>query len=133
MDTLYSVPKYEFVETGVGCADHRDPDCLCDVHIRQTTPIVVNIHHMFHSTALDAVDADGVSNRNFGEFMQVVLGLWEMFMAANADDNMAGRLRPLCVVCQKPMVAESTTRKTCSQSCRNKKSRLERKARENAI
>jgi hypothetical protein len=32
--------RYEPVETGVGCATHGDPDCLCDVVITQ--PVVVS-------------------------------------------------------------------------------------------
>ncbi len=32
-------PKYQFVETGAGCAEHGDPLCLCDVVIDKPTPL----------------------------------------------------------------------------------------------
>lgn len=32
--------RYEFVTTGVGCVIHGEPDCLCDVVVKQPLPVV---------------------------------------------------------------------------------------------
>lgn len=40
--------RYRFAETGVGCAEHADPTCLCDVVITQ--PVAVSsetLHYEF--------------------------------------------------------------------------------------
>lgn len=70
------LPRYEFIETGVGCAEHGDPGCLCDVKI--TTPVEVNCKTLqFATTSLSAVDADCVSERNVYEFAQYLFGACE--------------------------------------------------------
>lgn len=72
------LPRYRPRESGVGCAEHDDPTCLCDVVITQRTPIIVNIEHKYHAEALGELDDDTVSSRNIYEFLQIVLGLHQL-------------------------------------------------------
>lgn len=70
------LPRYPFKPSGVGCADHDDPDCLCDVVLSgPSIKVDTSVPHMFHATALREIDDDVVSERNLVEFMSVVLGL----------------------------------------------------------
>jgi hypothetical protein len=119
MQPFLKAPKYEFVETGATCP-HGSPDCLCDVTITTPTPIIVG-PHQFHDEALDLADGLVLDARNFYEYAQYRLGMFES----------VGRIKP-CSMCGKDMVVLHQHRDTCSDACRMKKSRVLRKAKEKA-
>jgi hypothetical protein len=72
------LPRYTFRTTGEFCP-HGDPDCLCDVHISQPTPIRTDVPHMFHELALQELDDYGVTSRNVVEFFSIVVGCHEIY------------------------------------------------------
>lgn len=83
------LPAYEFQETGVGCAAHNDPACLCDVIINE--PVEVECTSIqFQSIALQAVDAKTVSERNIYDFARYLLGGYERLKYL---DSPAGKMR----------------------------------------
>lgn len=83
------LPRYEFRETGVGCAEHSDPACLCDVVVGTPVPIAPpTVPFMFEDTILDGLNEYGANARNIYEIASVLLGLHETYVDAGADmDN----------------------------------------------
>lgn len=79
------LPRYRTWETGVGCADHDDPTCLCDVVVHQPAPMLAT-EHKFHKLVLHELDDDVVSERNLHEFFSVVLGLHQLEQALHGMD-----------------------------------------------
>jgi hypothetical protein len=77
MSGMKVLPRYRTWETGVGCAAHGDPTCLCDVVIGEPAPII-KTEHKFHNIALNELGDDVVSERNLHEFFTIVLGLFEL-------------------------------------------------------
>ena len=75
----------------VGCADHNDPNCLCDVIITQTVPIQIETMPKYWDVALHELEDDTVNERNVHEFFQIVMGLavneWQI-------DNLFEKPRP---------------------------------------
>lgn len=69
----------------MGCADHADPTCLCDVVIREVAPVLPT-EHKFHDIALNELGDDTVSSRNCHQFFSVVLGLFELEQALHGMD-----------------------------------------------
>lgn len=80
------LPRYRTWETGIGCAEHDDPTCLCDVVIREVAP-VLSTEHKFHKLALHELDDDTVSERNLHEFFSIVLGLHQLEQALHGMDS----------------------------------------------
>ncbi len=79
------LPRYRTWESGVGCAAHEDPTCLCDVVIGEPAPII-RTEHKFHNIALNELNDDTVSSRNCYQFFSVVLGLFELEQALHGMD-----------------------------------------------
>lgn len=75
---LTVLPRYQPRESEVGCAEHADPSCLCDVIVTERTPIIVNIPHKYHDVALNELGDDTVSSRNIHEFFQIVMGMHQL-------------------------------------------------------
>lgn len=70
------LPRKQFVPSGIGCADHNDPNCLCDVHIPNQTPLPYTTGPLLWADmALEELDDDTVSERNIHEFFQIMMGL----------------------------------------------------------
>lgn len=68
------LPRHRFTQTGVGCAEHNDPRCLCDVHV--TTPVPDDaITVTFSGLAKQAMGVSEVSERNFYQWAELVLGM----------------------------------------------------------
>lgn len=84
-----SLPRYEFIETGVGCAEHSDPTCLCDVVVGTPVPIAPStVPFMFEDTVLEGLGEYGANARNIYEIASALLGLHETFVDSGADaDN----------------------------------------------
>lgn len=78
------LPRYRPAPSGVGCAVHADPDCLCDVVIGTPVPII-RTGHKFHNIVLHELGDDMVSERNLHEFSSIVLGLFELEKALAAQ------------------------------------------------
>jgi hypothetical protein len=85
MSGMKVLPRYRTWETGVGCAEHGDPTCLCDVVIQKAAPVLPT-EHKFHNIALNELDDDTVSSRNCHQFFSVVLGLFELEQALRGMD-----------------------------------------------
>lgn len=85
MSGMKVLPRYRTWETGVGCADHADPTCLCDVVVREVAPVLPT-EHKFHNIALNELGDDTVSSRNCHQFFSVVLGLFELEQALHGMD-----------------------------------------------
>lgn len=79
------LPRYRFVESGVGCEAHSNPTCLCDVHV--TDPVVVqsDVPLMFEQAILDELGEHGANERNVHEIASVLLGLYETYVDSGAD------------------------------------------------
>jgi hypothetical protein len=72
-DTL--LPRYVFTETGVGCEQHSDPTCLCDVELDAVgVTDVVATDITFGALALQVIGTD-LNEKNFVEFASLVLGM----------------------------------------------------------
>ncbi len=85
------LPRYRTWESGVGCADHADPTCLCDVVIRESAPVLTT-EHKFHKLALHELDDDTVSERNIYEFFSIVMGLHKLERSlVTANKKVLGR------------------------------------------
>lgn len=80
---LGMLPRCTFTETGVGCAVHGDPTCLCDVVVGTPTPI--DTHHglTFGTLAVKAVGK--LSAETFHEFASVLLGCADAYMELVVD------------------------------------------------
>jgi hypothetical protein len=72
------LPRYRFHESGVGCAEHSDPTCLCDVVVVKPVQILNRASHRFWGRALDELGDDVVSDRNLHEAASIVLGLHKL-------------------------------------------------------
>ena len=77
------LPRHQFRETGVGCAAHHDPECLCDVVVTSPAPYYVG-EHKYHKMALHELNDDTVSDRNLAEFLEIVMGLREVELSLAA-------------------------------------------------
>jgi hypothetical protein len=85
---MKALPRHRPYESGVGCADHDDPTCLCDVVLGEPAPILVGARHRFWDLALHELDDDVVSNRNLYDAACIVLGLHKLeLMLVNARDQ----------------------------------------------
>lgn len=80
------LPRYRTWESGVGCVEHNDPSCLCDVVVHQPAPVLAT-EHKFHKLALHELDDDVVSERNLHEFFSIVLGLHQLEQALHGMDS----------------------------------------------
>lgn len=85
--------RYDTYETGVGCADHGDPECLCDVHVTEPVQVacstgdyewadlsrlrhgtvdwwrsILGVHDAMHVLTTLATDSDGKVGRFKGRF-----------------------------------------------------------------
>jgi len=87
---MKALPRYRMRETAVGCAEHSDPDCLCDVIIDKPAPIYRG-PLMMSSIALDAIDADMVDRRNIVEFYCALLGAYELYCRTVAEEDDVAR------------------------------------------
>jgi hypothetical protein len=90
LDTHYqhvdpeALPRWAFIENGVGCAAHRDPNCLCDVNI--TTPVDETAASIvFAQLAAQAVG--GLKESTFPEFASILLGCWYTEKAMPKEDE----------------------------------------------
>jgi len=79
--TMKVLPRYRTWESGVGCAEHQDPECLCDVIVTEPAPILVRAPHKHHAMIMDELDDDKVSARNIHEFASILLGLHKLEVA----------------------------------------------------
>ncbi len=86
MTGMKVLPRYRTWETGVGCADHADPTCLCDVVLVGSPAPIITTEHKFHNIALNELNDDTVSSRNCHQFFSVVLGLFELEQALHGMD-----------------------------------------------
>lgn len=77
MSGMKVLPRYRPTQSKVGCAEHGDLTCLCDVVIGTPVPII-RTEHKFHTIALNELGDDTVSDRNLYEFFSIVLGLHEL-------------------------------------------------------
>lgn len=77
MSGMKVLPRYRIKESGVGCTEHDDPTCLCDVVIGEQVPIL-RTEHKYHQLALNELNDDTVSERNLHEFFTIVLGLYTL-------------------------------------------------------
>lgn len=77
MSGMKVLPRYRPTSSGVGCAVHNDPTCLCDVVLGEQVPIL-RTEHKFHKLALHELGDDTVSERNLYEFFSIVLGLHKL-------------------------------------------------------
>ena len=84
MSGMKVLPRYRPAPSGVGCAVHDDPECLCDVVVGTPVPII-RTGHKFHNIVLHELDDDTVSERNLHEFFSIVLGLFELEKALVAQ------------------------------------------------
>lgn len=84
MSGMKVLPRYRPAPSGVGCAVHNDPECLCDVVLGEQVPIL-RTEHKFHDIALHELNDDTVSERNLHEFFSIVLGLFELEKALVAQ------------------------------------------------
>lgn len=114
MPTPIKLQTYRFTETGVGCATHNLPDCLCDVHVGTPTEIIVG-PHLFHNEALEYVDGYMVDARNVYDYMAARLGFFDGYSRLSE-----------CVQCGQEFLRNHSTHRTCSDACRMKKSRESR-------
>ena len=85
MSGMKVLPRYRPAPSGVGCAVHGDPECLCDVVVGTPVPII-RTGHKFHNIVLHELNDDTVSDRNLHEFFSIVLGLFELEKALAAQD-----------------------------------------------
>lgn len=69
------LPRYTFRQTQVGCADHGDPNCLCDVNI--VTPTAVNCETITYGRLAEQI-VGGLNSETFHEFASIVLGCTEL-------------------------------------------------------
>ena len=116
-----ALPRYKFVDTKVGCTNCGVQDCLCDVVI--TDPVGMwTGRHQWWNIALDELDDYTVSERNIAEFFSIVLGC-EQTYSKMFEQNII-----VCEICGKDVPnSDVNQRLTCSQVCRNKKSRMKKK------
>lgn len=126
MQVLHTLPKYKFKETKAYCP-HGVPDCLCDVVIDK--PVALGRDGvMFSKIAFDQMRVDTVTANNLYEFMSLVLGCHELYIET-FETNVVE-----CEVCGNNVpTVNIRTRTTCSQVCRNKKSRMRKKELANAL
>lgn len=83
---MKAMPRYRFHPNNMGCADHNDPDCLCDVKIDKPVELYRG-PLMFAQTALDHIDEHSVSTRNFEEFARTFLGAFELYRRTVAEEG----------------------------------------------
>lgn len=69
------LPKYRFHQTGVGCAKHNKPECLCDVNVSEETPVTTQGELMF-STLATKVHGHP-TKENFVDWASTLLGCFE--------------------------------------------------------
>ena len=85
---MKALPRHRPYESGVGCAEHDDPTCLCDVVLGEPVPILTETRHRFWDMALHELDDDVVSDRNLYDAACIVLGLHKLeLMLVNARDQ----------------------------------------------
>lgn len=79
------LPRYQFTETGVGCATHNDPTCLCDVNV--TLPVTMNAEAiMFGALAKQALHIDVVDETVVYEFASLMLGMYDTYQRLGTDE-----------------------------------------------
>jgi hypothetical protein len=85
---------------------------------------------MLHDVVLDLIDADGVTERNLYQFLTTLLGCYETITEPVKTPYQQSRdlweEKP-CAWCGK-VIAGRSDRITCSNACKLKKSRANRKA-----
>jgi hypothetical protein len=85
---MKALPRHRPYESGVGCAEHNDPTCLCDVVLGEPVAILTETRHRFWDMALHELDDDVVSSRNLYDAASIVLGLHKLeLMLVNARDQ----------------------------------------------
>lgn len=67
------IPRYVFVETGVGCHAHSDPDCLCDVVVGTPAPVAAT--DISFGRLAEQVMGTSVNAKNITEFASLVFGM----------------------------------------------------------
>jgi hypothetical protein len=80
MPTAEVTARYEFEETGVGCTEHSDPDCLCDVDLTRypVTPISYPLGAVLYSRlAADLCES---------EFDKITFEGWAGWLCAITDE-----------------------------------------------
>lgn len=69
------LPRYRFHQTAVGCKEHRNPYCFCDVKLPAEPTPVSNETLVFGGLALQVTGP--LTERNFVQFAELYLGMWE--------------------------------------------------------
>jgi len=77
---MRTAPRYRFSAplTAAGCAEHGDPECLCDVNIGTPVPIMTGATHPWLEAALDVLDDYQVNERNLVDVFETAMGLWTL-------------------------------------------------------
>jgi hypothetical protein len=83
--TGVNLPKYIFGETGVGCKEHGDPGCLCDVNVTTQVPIRTDIHHPFVEFVMHNQGVEVLDRNNFQAVAMEWLGSWMMMRDIDND------------------------------------------------
>jgi hypothetical protein len=90
------VPKYVFTETGVGCANHGDPNCLCDVHVGTPTAVTAGDIN-FARLAKQITGINKITVNNLEEFASTLLGMSDehaRIVNMSEQDMLAANVQP---------------------------------------
>lgn len=83
------MPRYVFRSRRqpVGCEQHNDPECLCDIKLSTNNTVEINtsISHPFLNIALGELGDDSVTDRNIVEVFSVMMGAFETFRFRNSS------------------------------------------------
>lgn len=70
--------------TGVGCAEHNDPECLCDVIVSDPVPIRFNTSEVMFGSSAHAAGGDDLY-----DWACLTLGAYDAFMVYDAERRAA--------------------------------------------
>ena len=95
--TTAEIPRYQFEETGVGCAEHADPACLCDVQINSVTPIAYGPGSVLYGRlAADLCKGE------------ITFEGWAGWLCAITDEAARVKVNALCEILAEARLASST-------------------------
>jgi len=66
-----------FEPSGVGCLEHADPECLCDVLIQQVLSVDYGSNVLFGALALQMIGSEFLEVSNIYRWAAVMLGMYD--------------------------------------------------------